>query len=428
MPIVLIAVSLFVPIAFWAAELSIESVVFHDTDSVVYYWSNPEVTMSIRNDGNDVAYVAPSDPNIPAWWITCQVWGVIVYSSNPIGNIVISPTQPPLQFALTLSNAATQELWDHMLSCRLSPYLDWIVDTNAITRAFSVEERLKGRFDEALDTTRSSVQNYIDGPIAELWKWGIKTFVFRLIDKIAVPLAVFIGVLFSLIALYKIMFSQDDNKLSQIGPLIARWVAGIVIMLSAKFIGATFYNDILSSWSLDVDSFNAIEIVSNIYKKILWPLFKMIFYVMLSVLFIILLIRVFSFVTASEEDVKKRAWQIIVSTSVGLLVMIWAKQLVEGVYGKEEQITNIAATTVSQIGSSFLSTANIPIIYQVIQWIMGLSGFIILAIIIFQTYQLLVNPTNPDNTSRIRNTILYSLIGMLVIGVGYVIVNVLLVN
>ena len=42
--------------------------------------------------------------------------------------------------------------------------------------------------------------------------------------------------------------------------------------------------------------------------------------------------------------------------------------------------------------------------------------FIILAIIIIQTYRMLVNPTDESNLKNLRKTFLYALIGMLVIG------------
>lgn len=41
---------------------------------------------------------------------------------------------------------------------------------------------------------------------------------------------------------------------------------------------------------------------------------------------------------------------------------------------------------------------------------------------------MLVNPTDESNLKDIRKTLLYALIGMLVIGAGYLIVNVVMVN
>jgi hypothetical protein len=44
--------------------------------------------------------------------------------------------------------------------------------------------------------------------------------VYSLIDRFAVRAAVLVGVLFSLLALFKIIFSQDEKSLSQIKGLI----------------------------------------------------------------------------------------------------------------------------------------------------------------------------------------------------------------
>ena len=72
-----------------------------------------------------------------------------------------------------------------------------------------------------------------------------------------------------------------------------------------------------------------ITIVSQLYDLVLWPLIKVAFYIMMGVLFIILLIRVFKFVTADSEESQKKSQQIIMSTVVGLFIMIASKQLVE---------------------------------------------------------------------------------------------------
>jgi hypothetical protein len=113
--------------------------------------------------------------------------------------------------------------------------------------------------------------------------------------------------------------------------------------------------------------------VHSLYDLILYPLIKLAFYIMISILFIILLLRIFSFVSSTAEEVRTKSMQIIISCSLGLLVLISSRQLVEGIYGKEDLITNNAAVSVTDIGSSFLSDANIPIIYDVIKRTMGIS-------------------------------------------------------
>jgi hypothetical protein len=234
--------------------------------------------------------------------------------------------------------------------------------------------------------------------------------------------------LFSLLALFKIIFSQDEKSLSQIKGLILWWVVGIFIILSAKFIGKILYTDILSSGEIWVNDFSAIKIMWQLYDLILYPLLKVAFYIMMSILFVVLLLRVFSFVTSSEEEIRKKSMQIIISTTLWLFIMIASKQLVEWVYGKEALIRNSAAVTVTDVGSSFLSNANIPILYDIIQRVMGLSWFVILALIIFQTFKMLTNPTDEKVLWDMRKTLFYAILGMLVIWAGYLIVNVVMVN
>jgi hypothetical protein len=59
---------------------------------------------------------------------------------------------------------------------------------------------------------------------------------------------------------------------------------------------------------------------------------------------------------------------------------------------------------------------------------MGLTTLAVLVLIIFQTFQLLTKPDSADNIGKIKKTLMYVAIGVVVIGAGYVISNVLIVN
>ena len=67
-----------------------------------------------------------------------------------------------------------------------------------------------------------------------------------LIDRFAIPVAVFLGILFAIISLYKIMFSDEENALGKLSGLLTWGIVGIIIIMSAKFIGNTLYDGILS--------------------------------------------------------------------------------------------------------------------------------------------------------------------------------------
>ncbi len=411
--------------AFAAVDLSIESLVMPGGTGL-YQGSTPSLVMTIKNNSNENATLTTP---LTSWFITCSVGQDIVFLSDPISspNFRIN-ANTTLPFTIALSNLATTTLGNTEVTCRLWSYGSWNISVPFMKFTYLVLERAGGRFDTILDRVRDPIKNKIDWPVAELWVWWFKSFVYMLIDRFAVRAAVLVGVLFSLLALFKLMFSEDEKSLSQIKGLILWWVIGIFIILSAKFIGKILYTDILSNGEIWINEFNAIKMMWQIYDLILYPLLKIAFYIMMSFLFVILLLRVFSFVTSSEEDIRKKSMQIIVSTTLWLFIMIASKQLVEWVYGKEALIRNNAAVTVTDIWSSFLSNANIPIIYDIIQRVMGLSWFVILALIIFQTFKMLINPTDEKVLWDMRKTLFYAVLGMLVIWAGYLIVNVVMVN
>jgi hypothetical protein len=114
------------------------------------------------------------------------------------------------------------------------------------------------------------LRNKLDTPVAELGVGGIKSWVYNLIDKIAIPGAILLGIFFALLALYKILFQPDKDKLTQIKGLVIRWVIGIALMVSAKFFGKLLYNDILYSGEIGVNQFSASTIVAQVYDLLLF--------------------------------------------------------------------------------------------------------------------------------------------------------------
>ena len=81
----------------------------------------------------------------------------------------------------------------------------------------------------------------------------------------------------------------------------------MILIMSAKFIGRVFYGDILSNGEIGAGEFSMIAIVANLYDLVFWPLIKIAFYIMMGVLFVVLLIRVFKFVTADSDTIRKQS-------------------------------------------------------------------------------------------------------------------------
>lgn len=130
-----------------------------------------------------------------------------------------------------------------------------------------------------------------------------------------------------------------------------------------------------------------------------------------------------------SDDIRKQSVTMIVWNVIAMLIILGAKQIVELVYGKKEEVLNPAdASSLGNIGQGVLGNDSIPILYQAINWILGLATFIILVIIIIQTYQLLTNPDDPGQLSKIKKSFIYIFVGVFVIGAAYLITNVLIIN
>ena len=146
-----------------------------------------------------------------------------------------------------------------------------------------------------------------------------------------------------------------------------------------------------------------------------------------TVLFIVLIGKTLWFVTKSDWSGQKSA-TMIARSAISILVIIWAKQLVEAVYWKQNQVLDVQVQNLWEIGSWILADKSIPILYTVINRIMWLTSLVVLVIIIFQTFQILVNPDKTENRQRISKTILYIFIWILIIWTWYVLTNFLVIN
>lgn len=81
-----------------------------------------------------------------------------------------------------------------------------------------------------------------------------------------------------------------------------------------------------------------VNLISNIYNKMLYPFLKLAIYFSLGVLVIIMMSRVFTYITSQDDGVKKKALGVVTWSTVGMLIITGAKQIVEAVYGKQDTV------------------------------------------------------------------------------------------
>ena len=100
----------------------------------------------------------------------------------------------------------------------------------------------------------------------------------------------------------------------------------------------------------------------------------------------------------------------------------------EAVMWNQSSVLNQQATQISDMWNDVLKFENIQLISQIINWVMWLTMLVILILIIIQWYRMFAKPDDPKNRERLKKTLLYVIIWVLVIGASYVISNVLVVN
>jgi hypothetical protein len=169
-------------------------------------------------------------------------------------------------------------------------------------------------------------------------------------------------------------------------------------------------------------------LAKNLYDKIMFPFIKVALYLVIWALFFIMAAKVLTFVISTEEKAKKKAGWIILWCVIWILIVMWSKQIVESVMWNQEDVLNKAATWIDEQWNPPLEFNSVQLISQVINWVMWLTMFVIVVLIIIQAYRMFAKPDDPKNRERLKKTMLYVIIWVLVIWASYVISNILVLN
>ena len=208
-------------------------------------------------------------------------------------------------------------------------------------------------------------------------------------------------------------------------------------MVSAKFIATSLVwnNGIISKEfgnASDINTPNWIQFADSLYNNIMYPFIKIALYFVVWILFFIMAGKVIGFVTATDEKTKEKAGWIIIWCIVWILIVMWSKQIVEAVMWNQDRVLNSWATRINWwewgMWEEILQFESIPIIAQIINWVMWFTMLIVLVLIVIQWYKIFTKPDDPKTLEGMKKAIVYILIWVLVIGAAYVISNVLVVN
>lgn len=181
------------------------------------------------------------------------------------------------------------------------------------------------------------------------------------------------------------------------------------------------------------------EIAAQIYNTLLFPIIKMLMYIIIGILFISLFISLFKYLFSPAEDIEKKALTIIIRNTIGIITIVLAKYIVEAIFGKYDTVVNqtlwafntsansTAAANLGKIGTPLGDIiVDLDKFFTILNWLLGLLTLIILILIIYQWFKLLFNPTDSGGLATVGKTIGYIFLGILLLGLGYIIANAIL--
>lgn len=284
-----------------------------------------------------------------------------------------------------------------------------------------------------------------DGKWADLFNQQVINIIGYVIDIFIV-----IWIAMAFFGWYKIMLSNKEESTKEGIRLVIFGIVWIIIMVSARFIAEWLVWDsvwedgeativgVIRSTFMGVGNDSqpvGIALASGIYNKILYPFIKLALYFVIWILFFIMAAKVVGFLTATDDSVKKKAGWVIIWCVIWILIIMWAKQIVESIMWKQKAVLNEMATRISGtkegdawMWNPMLWFENIPLIVQIINWVMWLTMLAILVLIIIQGYKMFTKPDDPKNRESLKKTLLYVIIWVLVIWAAYAISSALVIN
>ncbi len=258
-----------------------------------------------------------------------------------------------------------------------------------------------------------------------IWRDEARDFLIYIWTNILTPLIIVIWVIIAIVWIYKIMFTTGDEDQKKWVNYIIRGVVGILVMTSASFITQTL---LWQRWWELIDDISWRDLASTLYNDIIFPFFRIFAYLIVWILFVILLIQAFKMLTTNQDETAKNAKTIFIRNIIWILVILFSSQIVQLIYWRWEEWIDSAWEVGAIWWAIFEDPSTLEFVITIINWFMWFIAFIVLAIIIYQTYLLLVKPDDEETSKKLRKNFVYIFIWVLVIWAWFLITNFLIIN
>ncbi|HMT00763.1 MAG TPA: hypothetical protein PKD96_04055 [Candidatus Absconditabacterales bacterium] len=309
-------------------------------------------------------------------------------------------------------------------------FINGVFAQNTGTNPFSGNQ-FQGRFDAVMGSVVSPlIGNALNAGIVTRGARGVADLMLYIGIKIIIPIAIVVGILIGFLGFYTLMSSSDKDGIKKGTNYLVGGVVGTILMVSAQFIGNTLFEQIVGQGTSN--TFIGVATAEKLYTLLLYPFIKLALFLVVGLLFVILLIHAFRFILSPSDKIKGHARTIIIYNTIGILLLIGSQSIVEAIYGKRTEVTNPSingnVASLGDIGSSVIEDRDFSFAYEIINRAMSFILLVILILIIVQTIQLLANPDSEDKVSKIRNSLIYGFMGIILIGAGYLVTNFVIIT
>jgi len=314
---------------------------------------------------------------------------------------------------------------------RLKKLLYWILLSIFALVSVSPVFAANNRFSDDLQESISDINSHLTPPAQQIEEWGWATVAaaaISLLDDVVIPVAIAIWIVFGMFWAYKMLLSSDEKEVSNWLKIVIMGVVWIIIIMSAKYLGKSISEIFQNGQIAGNNELNWIQLATDIYTKIAYPFIKIILYLALFVIFVVLLWKSIKLFTKTDWTNQKASITMIGWAAVSILVIIWAKTLVEAIYWKQADVLNNNSMNLWDIGTWILADKDIPLLYTILNWVVWITSLVIFILFLVQWFKILLNPGKAENFQKLWKNILYTVIWLLVIGAVYLLTNVLIVN
>ncbi len=268
------------------------------------------------------------------------------------------------------------------------------------------------------------------------WQWvwwaeWVRDFIARLWLEVLLPIFVFVWVILAIIWFYKLMIATTNEETEKASQFILRWILWIMIMLSAWYLvdQLVWVEQSWQGWVVWMITWWEWwwAIAGYIYDNLFFPFLRIFIYLVLWILFIFALINALKYIFNDDESTRSKWIQSLIFATLWIVIIILARSVVEMIYGSYESVTDWESN-LGEIWEWFFNNPDYTVIQNVINRFLGLATFIMVIMIIYQWYMLLINQTDENGTEKLRKTLLYMFVWIVIIWLSYLIVNMFVIQ